>query len=102
MTVLSFETPQEIARLLGQRCKDKLLFLNWSQKSLCERSGVSASVIKQFERTGKIALESLLKIALVLGALDDFKMIFKPDPMQGVFTLDDVLKEPRKRKRGRQ
>ena len=102
ITLPDFETPQEMARLLAQRCRDKRLFLDLSQKSLSARSGVSTSVIKQFENIGKISLESLLKIALALGALGDFRTVFKPDSMQGILTLDDLLKEPKKRKRGRQ
>ena len=62
----------EMAGYIALAAKEKRLALNLSQKSLSERSGVSFGVIKKFERTGKISLESLLKLALTLGALKDF------------------------------
>ena len=102
ISLKEFETPQEIAQTIAQRCRGKRLLLNLSQKSLSERSSVSASVIKQFESTGKISLTSLLKIALALGALGDFRTVFKQDSMQGILTLDDLLKKQKKRERGRQ
>ena len=102
MMDFNFKTPAEMAQAMAQKAREKRLSLNLSQKSLSERSGVSASVIKQFESTGKISLESLLKMAWVLDALGDFGAVFKKDPMQGVLTLDDVLKKQKQRKRGRQ
>ncbi|MGL5626698.1 MAG: hypothetical protein ACRDDW_04165 [Candidatus Rhabdochlamydia sp.] len=43
-------------------------------------------VLKKFEQTRKISLESLLKIALVLGALGEFKDLFKQTKL-GAFNL---------------
>jgi len=94
-------TPHEAAQTIADQMRQKRLSLNLSQKSLSERSGVSFSVIKKFERTGKISLESLLKIALILNALEDFKDIFKPKPLEQMPSLDALLTE-KKRKRGRQ
>src|SRR6185295_158973 len=56
-------------------------------------SGVSFGVLKKFERTGKISLESLLKLALTLGCLGDFVHIFKQAPEAPPRTLDDLLKQ---------
>ena len=101
MMPLEFETPIEVAKAIAGRCKEKRLFLNLSQKSLSGRSGVSASVIKQFERTGKISLESLLKLALAFGALADFRVLFKEDLLKETLTLNQLLAAPKQRKRGR-
>lgn len=97
---LFFTTPQEMAERISKHAQTKRLFLNLSQKTLSERSGISLGVIKKFERTGKISLESLLKIALNLGALEDFKDVFKPTPPEHLGSLDDILNDKR-RKRGR-
>lgn len=102
MIALEFETPAEMAQAIARRCREKRLVLNLSQKSLSQRSAVSASVIKQFETTGKIALGSLLKIALALGSMSDFREIFKNNPVQNSLTLDQILNPPLPRKRGRQ
>ncbi len=95
-----FLTPQETAEKIAQRVQAKRLSLNLSQKSLSERSGVSFGVIKKFERTGKISLESLLRIALALGVLEEFSELIKPTPPEKFLSLDDLMKD-KSRKRGR-
>ncbi|MFT6336916.1 MAG: transcriptional regulator with XRE-family HTH domain [Saprospiraceae bacterium] len=52
---------------------------SYSQAELAERSGVSLGSIKRFERTGKVSLESILRIAHVLGRLQDFDTVFHYD-----------------------
>ena len=90
----------EMAGYIALAAKEKRLALNLSQKSLSERSGVSFGVIKKFERTGKISLESLLKLALTLGALKDFSTLFGPAPPEEMRSLDEIIQD-KSRKRGR-
>ena len=94
-------TPSEMRMHLAKQTQTKRLSLNWSQQTLSQRSGVSYSVIKKFEQTGKISLESLLKMALVLGSLKEFYSLFAPKPAEQFNTLDELLKDST-RKRGRQ
>src|ERR1700722_9116822 len=94
-----FMTPHEVAQHLAQLAQTKRLSLNLSQRSLAARSGVSFGTLKKFERSGKISLESLLKIALVLGSLDDFMALFKEKPYEQLVSLDELLKDT-SRKRG--
>lgn len=94
-------TPQEIGRHIAKQVQAKRLSLNFSQKTLSERSGVSFGVLKKFEQTGKISLESLLKIALILGFLEEFKGLFKQIEPEHLVSLDELLKN-KNRKRGRQ
>jgi transcriptional regulator with XRE-family HTH domain len=97
-----FLTPFEISQLLAKSAREKRLSLNLSQQSLSKASGVSYSVIKKFELTGKISLESLLKIASVLGGLSDFTKIFRKNDVLEQNTLDEIIKiEAQNRKRGR-
>jgi transcriptional regulator with XRE-family HTH domain len=93
-------SPSEIAAHIAKKAKEKRLAQNLSQNTLSERSNVSLSVIKKFERTGKISLESLLKLSLVLGSLEDFLLLFKEAPTESYLTLDEMLKPTRKRGRG--
>lgn len=95
-----FVTPAEMEAEIAKAAKEKRLSLNLSQKSLSERSGVSFGVIKKFERTGKISLESLLKLAMALGALQEFSKLFSPAQPEESRTLDEILQE-KSRKRGR-
>ena len=48
-----------------------------SQLQMAERSGVSLGSIKRFERTGLISLDSLVKLAHVLDALEQFDTLFQ-------------------------
>lgn len=99
MVSANFITPFEVAKEIAKRSQEKRLFFNLSQLSLSERSGVSLGVIKKFERTGIISLESLLKIAVVLDSLAEFAELFKP-PLSNAPTLEVLMKQ-KKRIRGR-
>ena len=93
-------TPYDVREHVAKRAKAKRLSLNLSQRSLSERSGVSYGTLKKFERTGKISIESLLKIAWILDALPDFIGLFEPKAPEKFSSLDQLLKD-KPRKRGR-
>ena len=61
-----------------------------SQAELAERSGVSLGSIKRFESTGKISLESFLKLLHVLDRLADLDAVLQPreniDGVEGLFS----------------
>lgn len=100
MISLNILTPVEFLTQIAQNAKAKRLSLNLSQQNLSLRSGVSLGSIKRFERTGKISLESLLKLALVLKSLESFNSLFAKDSLQSLSSLDAILKQiPRKRGR---
>jgi len=46
---------------------------------MAERSGVSLGSLKRFENTGKISLESLLKLMHLLGRLNEIDSILAID-----------------------
>ena len=95
-------TPFEVSQTLARSAREKRLSLNLSQQSLSKASGVSHSVIKKFELTGKISLESLLKLAAALRNLSDFTEIFTQNNLTKNSTLDEIMKSKAKtRKRGR-
>lgn len=93
-------TPSELQEHIAHQAQAKRLSQNLTQKTLSERSGVSFGVIKKFELTGKISLDSLLRIAFALGALEEFTVLFKLPPLEHHLSLDELLKNT-KRKRGR-
>jgi len=94
-------TPHEMTLLIAAKAKAKRLSMNLSQVSLAERSGVSYGTLKKFERTGQISLESMLKLALVLQALEDFDALFAPLNPVTAKSLDELMQD-KTRKRGRQ
>ena len=100
MMSVNMMTPQEMKKKIAEQARAKRLALNLSQETLSEKSGVSYSVLKKFEQTGQISLESLLKLALVLGAIDNFNNLFVPDNPEIALSLDELMKK-NTRKRGR-
>jgi transcriptional regulator with XRE-family HTH domain len=68
--------------------------------TLAERSGVSLASLRRFERTGKVSLDNLLKIAFTLHRLDDFDAIFQKPRANSLAELEAMEERP-KRKRGR-
>ncbi len=94
------KSPHEMAEDIAKRVQAKRLSLNLSQQTLSNRSGVSYSTLKKFEQTGKISLESLLKIALSLDEFEKFDYLFIKSSEELPASLDELLKET-SRKRGR-
>jgi transcriptional regulator with XRE-family HTH domain len=99
MTV-ELSTPSEVQRGLTERFRARRLAANLPQQALAARSGVTLSSLKRFERTGLIALESLLKLATVLGCLGDFEKVAAEKPRAYVGqSLDSILATPPRRQR---
>tara|TARA_B110000211_G_C13842722_1_gene448663 strand:+ start:452 stop:727 length:276 start_codon:yes stop_codon:yes gene_type:complete len=69
-------TSNNTALQLADRHKSLRKDLGFTQTEIANRSGVSLGSIKRFERTGKVSLESLLKLTEVLGRLSEFEQIF--------------------------
>ena len=84
---------------LKDNFKQKRLSFNLTQEGLSNKSGVSLGSVKRFESSGEISFESLLKIALILNCLDDFKNIANKKDEQ-YDSMDDLLKVKPMRKRG--
>lgn len=99
MLSINISSPTDIMTKLKERFKAKRLLLDLTQEGLASRSGVSLGSIKRFETIGKISIESLLQLALVLECLEDFNQIAQKETHQ-YNSLDDVLKEKPTKKRG--
>lgn len=102
MLALHLKTPRDQQRELTARFKARRLALNLTQEGLAARAGVSWGSLKRFEHTGLIALESLLKLAMVLGCLGDFDRVCT-DEASGLSgnSLDELLRKPKLRRKGR-
>ncbi len=98
---MELQTPDEIRREIAGWFRARRLTEALTQQVLAARSGMSLGSLKRFEATGQIALDSLLRLAFALGCLQDFHGICAPSSEFEGRTLDDLLKSPRKRQRGR-
>ncbi|MBC8374432.1 MAG: helix-turn-helix transcriptional regulator [FCB group bacterium] len=90
--------PNKISEKIAINMKARRIFLNITQKQLANQSGVSLGSIKRFETKYQIALQSLIKIAVVLDASNEFHELF---PMNQFKSIAEVLRaaemQPRKR-----
>lgn len=83
-------TPKTSMQLIAENSQQLRKQLKMSREELAERSGVSYSSIRKFESTGKISLESLLKLAQVLNRLEDFENLLRPSDLEDKRTLFDI------------
>jgi transcriptional regulator with XRE-family HTH domain len=100
MLPLDLQTPGEIAHLLSGRIRTLRLARGWTQQELAERSGITLPSYRRFERTGKIALERLLRIAIALDARAGFDQLFAVPAAQSLAELRRLTTQPTPR-RGR-
>ncbi|HTB11103.1 MAG TPA: helix-turn-helix transcriptional regulator [Bryobacteraceae bacterium] len=102
MMSIELKTPRDVQRELAARFKARRLAMNLTQEGLAARSGVAWSSLKRFEHKGLIALEALLKLAMVLDCLGDFDRVCVDDG-RGLASksLDEILREPKPRTKGR-
>ncbi len=91
MLNINLSTPSSMIQTLKDKFKERRLSLDLTQEGLATKSGVSLGSLKRFESSGQIALESLLKLALVLECLDDFHSIADQKELQ-VNSIDELLK----------
>lgn len=97
MISLTLSSPIDVLQALGQRARMRRLTQNLSQEGLASRANISLGTLKQYERTGKASLETVVKIAFALGAEREFEALFPPE---AVTRIEDVI-ETAPRKRGR-
>ncbi len=95
---------KDVSKKARTNFKERRLQLNWTQAGLSRRSDVALATLRKFERTGIISFCSLLRLASVLGYLDNLHHAF--DPISPNFkSIDDVtatnkIEEKPKRRRG--
>lgn len=102
MLPIDLQTPRDILKGLAERVRAHRVARGWTQEELARRSGVVPRTYREFEATGQISLERLVKIATVLDEIAGFDQLFR---MPAAATLEDIeeraTKPPRKRARRR-
>ncbi len=77
---------QIFGAFIAQCRKDRQM----TQAELADRSGVSVAVLRKFEQTGKISLESFIKLTFVLGLTE--RLIKALQPQTQFASMDELLK----------
>lgn len=98
MILSLIESPSEVIRALALRVRALRLEREWTQAELGRRAEVALPTLRVFERTGKISLERLVRLAIALDALGNFDALFA---LPAVRSLDELEARETKRQRGR-
>ena len=87
---------------IAENVRERRLLMELTQEGLSERSGVPLATLRKFEQKGAISLQSLLKLLMVVGGLEEIIDVLKP-PKPNFTSIDEVLKDRNSisRKRGR-
>jgi transcriptional regulator with XRE-family HTH domain len=91
-------SPTELCRAVAERARAVRLSLGMRQRDLAERAGVPLPTLKRFETTGRAGFETVVRIALALGAEREFEALFPPRDAR---SLDEILATQKQRVRAR-
>ena len=91
------KTPQQILKNIALRIRFLRLERGWSQQEMASRAAIRLATYQLFERTGKISLERLYRIAIALQRGKEFEELFKPLPIR---SITELLPKPQ-RQRGK-
>lgn len=93
--------PAEIAAELGQRLRRRRLALRLTQAELAQRAGLNVGSVKNLEsRAGASSLETLIRVVLVLGMIDQFQTLFAVQSLS-IAQMEMASEAPRARVRRR-
>ncbi len=95
--LLNRNKPGFIAQNIRNNFKKLRIIKNYTQTELAKRSGVALSSLKRFEQKAEISLMNLIKLAIILDAIEGFEALFVLEPN----TLNDFLKTQKAKERKR-
>lgn len=91
MMAFNMSSPADVMRDLAHRAKRRRIDSNLTQREVASKSGISYSSLRIFEDTGKASLETVVRIAFVLGVEAEFGELF---PLRAPRTIDDIIDRP--------
>ena len=85
-----WDTPSDVALRLAEKLKKIRKRKKITQKQLAARSNVSYATLRKFEQSGKISLESFIKLCMELGVIGEINSLFER-PVYN--SIDEVLND---------
>lgn len=87
-----FDTPTEMAAMLGLRIKRRRLGLGYTQADAADRAGVPYRTWRRLEAAGEASIETLVRAAITLRCEQDLTALF-PEP--AATSMDALLRQQR-------
>lgn len=81
-------SPTTILQHIASRVKVRRLELGYTQQELADRAGIPLPTYRRFERTGEIALRSLIMLSIALDATAAFADLFAA---RSYASIDELL-----------
>ncbi|MBN3833014.1 helix-turn-helix transcriptional regulator [Burkholderia sp. Ac-20344] len=97
MLDLSFSKPGEVVKLLCERLRTERLALQMTQADVAARAGVGANTVSNLEAGRNVSLETVVRVAMVLGRSKELEGLFLPK----LDSLEDILRYEKSAKRRR-
>ena len=85
---LKLKKPEEVVTLLCERLRKERLYLEMTQADVATRAGVSVNTVSNLEAGRNVSFENLVRVAMVLGRLQELEELFKPH----LNSVDDILR----------
>lgn len=88
---MNLKLPSEIQLEIAQKAKKLRKQEKLTQAELAAQAGITLASLKRFEQSGKISLDSLLKIAYRLNDIEAFENLFN---LKNILpqSIDEILK----------
>ncbi len=97
--MISLITPKTAQLRIAASLRQLRLIAKLRQQDLSAKSGVALASLRKFERTGYISLESFLKLAVILGVLDN--VVAAVTPNADLPSIDAMLAQAKSKTRQR-
>lgn len=97
MLDFAFATHPEICVEIGQRLKRQRLAQLLTQKDLAERAGIALGTVKNLESKGISSLESIIRVVMALGLVDELVPLFELKASQSMTPIAHAHSTERKR-----
>ena len=88
-----WDTPSDITKRLADRIRNIRKRKGITQAQLAARSNVSYASLRVFEKTGKISLESFVKLTMELDVVNEINELFTK-PVYN--SIEEVINDRRK------
>lgn len=85
---LFIRKPDEVVKRLCGRLRQERLLQQMTQSEVAARAGVGINTVSNLEAGRNVGFETVVKVAMVLGRVDELDELFKPK----VDSLDDILR----------
>jgi transcriptional regulator with XRE-family HTH domain len=97
MLDLSLSRPEEIVKRLCRRLRTERLALEMTQAEVAGRAGIGTNTVSNLEAGRNVGLESVIRVAMVLGRTKELEGLFLPR----LDSVDDILRYENSAKRQR-